>query len=49
VQEAVRAHLEYLRVETLATKIEFSPGPDSANMSEADLDGERLSLALVKA
>jgi isoleucyl-tRNA synthetase len=49
VANAVRDHREYVATETLATTLEFSAGPEGADFAEAELDGEHLELALIKA
>jgi len=49
VADAIRTHQEYVSAETLATDLEFSAGPEGADAAEADLDGEQLHLALIKA
>jgi isoleucyl-tRNA synthetase len=48
VQAAIRAHLEYIRAETLAMSLEFGPGPEAASVSEAHLEDEQLRLSLIK-
>ena len=47
--EAVRHHAEYISAETLALELREGPAPKDAPAAEDEFDGERLTVALVRA
>ena len=47
--QAVAAHAEYIRGETLSLELTVGPAPQGAQTSEASFDGEHLVLGLVRA
>ncbi len=47
--EAVQHHTEYISAETLALELRAGPAPQGAPSAEDEFDGERLTVALVRA
>jgi isoleucyl-tRNA synthetase len=49
VREALQAHADYLREETLSVELTFGPPPAGAAIAEHDVDGAQVTLGVVKA
>jgi hypothetical protein len=49
LRSAIEAHQEYIKAETLTSKLSFASPPKDASVVEDDFEGEKIKAGLLKA